>query len=475
MIQYSALSLWDFLRLRGSMVPKGLSWALPSAALAFVFHRLMYEWTEWSQYAVEPSGTARAVFTIFTSVVGFLIALRAQQSYARYWEGITLVERACGVWLNGCSNLIAFCSTAREKQDQVDEFQYILSRLMSLVVCYSMCDIAKLERSNFPHLEVDGLDPKSLVHLDMTSARQYVALQWIQRLVVENARTGVIDIQPPILSRVFQELSIGIVHFIDAHKVAVVPYPFAFAQILWWMLIAISIVLIPLVCAVSADAPMASVYTFLVVFVYWSVYYTAVEIERPFGKAENHLPLDKLNKRFNSVLSRLLEAKAQQMPHMIKKPSSSVRYARRTSCSSHSISGRTAGFFGGLKQVFLGSSSSSVPGALDAANHIASLASSADSEHGKVDDHCYTNVDQPCFGSEISSASPHPGTSSHQSTTVSQRFPRTHAQVEEDRGGAVRPLWQHGVCSRSSEALSARQQPSRDRPPEIRQMIDRQV
>lgn len=40
---------------------------------------------------------------------------------------------------------------------------------------------------------------------------------------MEGSRSGVVDIAPPILSRVFQEFSIGIVHCIDARKIALVP------------------------------------------------------------------------------------------------------------------------------------------------------------------------------------------------------------------------------------------------------------
>lgn len=62
---------------------------------------------------------------MFTFILGFLVVFRARLSYSRYWEGITLVEQACGVWLNGCSNLFAFCSTAPEKQAALGGCQVI--------------------------------------------------------------------------------------------------------------------------------------------------------------------------------------------------------------------------------------------------------------------------------------------------------------------------------------------------------------
>lgn len=112
----------------------------------------------------------------------------------------------------------------------------------------------------------------SLAYLEATTAKQNVALQWMQRLVVENARSGVIDIAPPILSRVFQELSIGIVHFIDANKISTVPFPFVFAQTVWGMLAFASIVPLPLLLAIGLSASKAAAYTFLIVFAFWSVH-----------------------------------------------------------------------------------------------------------------------------------------------------------------------------------------------------------
>lgn len=48
----------------------------------------------------------------------------------------------------------------------MQEFQYLLSRLASLLVCYSMCDISSLDRSRFPHLDTKFMDPSSLEYLE---------------------------------------------------------------------------------------------------------------------------------------------------------------------------------------------------------------------------------------------------------------------------------------------------------------------
>jgi len=332
MIYYIAENPLSLVRWKGSVVPKACRWAVPCSALAVLYSRILHVWTDWSLiFDEEPSKYEVNSWGLITYVMGFLIVFRAQHAYNRYWEAITLVERACGVWLNGFSNLIAFCSTDPTKQEQVEEFQYVLSRLMSLLFCYCMSDISNLDRSEFPHLDLSGIDPACLEYLEATSAKQNVALQWLQRMIVECNRSGVIDISAPILSRVFQELSIGIVHLMDAKKISVVPYPFGFAQVVWVLLVFFSVLPVPVMCAIGMAAHKAAGYTFLVVFVFWSVHHLAVEIELPFGDSPNDLPLGQVNHRFNKVLQRLLEMSAQETPNLLRKPDMSMRFMRRRS------------------------------------------------------------------------------------------------------------------------------------------------
>jgi len=305
----------------GSVAPHALRWAIASGALAVVYHRIFDENEKLTSGVVlELGGMAdyeKIGWSLFTMILGFLTALRAQLAYNRYWEGITLVERACGVWLNGCSNLIAFCSASPENQKEVQAFQYLLSRLMSLLVCYSMCDISQLDRECFPHLDLAHISLESLQHLEGTSARRNIVLQWVQRLVVEKSRSGIIDIAPPILSRVFQEFSIGYVHMIDANKITTVPFPFHLAQLTWVMLAFYCLLPLPMFCAIGLHEPKACGMAFLVSFVFWYLHYAALRTERPFGNALSDLPLEEVNHRFNSVLQRLLEPASQETPSLV--------------------------------------------------------------------------------------------------------------------------------------------------------------
>lgn len=96
-----------------------------------------------------------------------------------------------------------------------------------------------------------------------------------QRLIVDHSRNGVLDIAPPILTRAFQELTIGHTHFIDANKVTAVPFPFAFAQMVWLMLVFFSLIVVPGICAFCLSADKAAFYTFVILFPYWSIHFIA--------------------------------------------------------------------------------------------------------------------------------------------------------------------------------------------------------
>lgn len=341
MIRYDRFSPFAFLRLRGSVAPLALRWAVPCACLATLYRVAIHFLYDGEALSSDPISTISmaetSAWTVFTSILGFLIVFRAQLAYQRYWEGLSLAERACGAWLNSFSSVIAFCSNAPEKRSAVLRFQLILSRMMSLLLCISMCEVSELDHTHFMHLDLNSvdLDPQSLAHLDAIddpTAKQKVVLQWIQRLIVDHSRNGVLDIAPPILTRAFQELTIGHTHFIDANKVTAVPFPFAFAQMVWLMLVFFSLVVVPGICAFCLSADKAAFYTFIILFPYWSIHFIAVEIEMPFGGDPNDLPLEEINSRFNETLVVLLHPGAQKTP--MSEPAPAPAAAPRRSSSA---------------------------------------------------------------------------------------------------------------------------------------------
>merc|ERR1719486_130150 len=141
-----------------------------------------------------------------------------------------------------------------------------------------------------------------------------VITQWMQSSIVSHMNSGVLPVPPPILSRVFQELSNGIVFLSSAQKLMEIPFPFPYAQMVTTMLM-ISSIGTPMVAGTYVKSPFwASTLTFILVFAFWSINYIAAEIEMPFGEDKNDLNITDLQERMNAELCLLLEARVQHAP-----------------------------------------------------------------------------------------------------------------------------------------------------------------
>jgi len=139
----------------------------------------------------------------------------------------------------------------------------------------------------------------------------------------------VIPIAPPIASRVFQELSNGIVNVQNAKKIREFPFPFPYAQMITTFLLLIWVIT-PCLCAMVVKAPSVScAISFVVPFAFWSLNYIAAELELPFGDDPNDLPIAMMQVNFNESLSLLLN------PLVSVTPKFEFKGGPYSSCSRH--------------------------------------------------------------------------------------------------------------------------------------------
>jgi len=308
-------------KIRGSVFPKTLTWAVPNALVAFMVKYAMVNY--WGDYDGDTvlqrgdytSSGFTALWSGYTFILGFLLVFRTQIAYSRFWEGCTALQQVKGSWVNAVSNLISFCSILPEKADEVNAFQHLLVRLMSLLFNAALQEIAPdLTDDLFETLGVDGIDTKDLDFLESCEEKSDVLLLWIQKLIVQNSYAGVIPIPPPILSRVFQELSNGIVDVQAARKISEFPFPFPYAQMISCFLI-LHYVLSPfLACFLVSDPLAAGTVTFVTVFAVWSINYIAAEIESPFGDDPNDIGVVEMQLMFNKGLKRLMAPESRMPP-----------------------------------------------------------------------------------------------------------------------------------------------------------------
>eukprot|EP00927_Polykrikos_kofoidii_P060521 TRINITY_DN5547_c0_g1_i1.p1 TRINITY_DN5547_c0_g1~~TRINITY_DN5547_c0_g1_i1.p1 ORF type:complete len:579 (-),score=73.90 TRINITY_DN5547_c0_g1_i1:189-1925(-) len=311
------------LQLKGSVFPKAMAFALPNAVLTFILNILYHRSGDDVEDVLGQPGEswsgAMSIWSSYTGSLAFLLIFRTQIAYSRFWEGGTTLQQVRGVWFNATSNLIAFCNDDPKFVDKVTTFQHMLVRLMSMLYCMSVQQVAVLDDEDFEIMELDGFDLDSLDFLHDSKEKCEVVMQWVQRSIVLNIHSEVIKIAPPIISRVFQELSNGVVDVMNAKKITEVQFPFPYAQMITVMLL-MHWTLTPVVGAVIIGPQqryIGSIIVFITLFSLWCLNYTAAELEMPFGDDPNDLPVADMVHSFNSSLKNLLEPMVQNPPSFV--------------------------------------------------------------------------------------------------------------------------------------------------------------
>jgi len=155
------------------------------------------------------------------------------------------------------------------------------------------------------------LEEKNLLRI--VTDRVSVVMNWI---IHDLARISPdLDIAPPIQSRMYQELSNGMLAFNQAMKLADVPFPLPYAQILT-LLLTVFIWLIPIYMNAFTDSNfMAPLLSFALCVGMWGLNDTAIELENPFGPDVNDILLVDFHLRFIDMCHECHLAHNVKMAH----------------------------------------------------------------------------------------------------------------------------------------------------------------
>lgn len=303
----------------GSVVPKALCFAVPSAVLAFA----QCYWTEFKSDFKQEFGTAdlteSQIWNALTAMIVILLSFRTRQALGRFWEGTGLLHQMRGEWFDAISCLMAFSRHSLETNPEgVWEFRHTLVRLTSLMHGCALHELKDIASEHFEVLDLNGLDKDTLDYLrhckDLSFNRFEALLHMIHVLITENDELGVIDIAPPILSRVYQELSRGMVNLHNAKKITDTQFPFPYAQLMMTLLL-LHAVLTPMVFSGLIVNPWwAAVVTLVPIFGMFSINFVATELEMPFGDDDNDLPLQTFQADMNTSLVMLIHENADLLP-----------------------------------------------------------------------------------------------------------------------------------------------------------------
>jgi len=316
-------------RWNGSVIPNALLVAVPSALLSVI---IMFFYSDADDEASFRNSVgadtlkSSQLWAALTAAIAFLVGFRTHKAYQRFWDGTTLLNQMWGEWFDAASCLFAFSHLARHAHPaEVKDFRHTLVRLMSLCHGSALEEISLSDNDpqGYPCLDIGGLDLLTLKWLrdckfnqELKFNRVEVIIHMIQNLIVENQEKGVLKIPPPILSRVFQTISRGQVNLANCKKIVYTLFPLPYAQVISVMLIVLN-VMTPLVMAsILEKAHYAFIFTVIPVFGLNAMNLVAIELEMPFGKDDNDLPLDEFQDHMNNSMLMLICDESDIVPHI---------------------------------------------------------------------------------------------------------------------------------------------------------------
>lgn len=134
-------------------------------------------------------------------------------------------------------------------------------------------------------------------------AKAHLVMHWITEAITSyHLKGGFGEVHPPIVSRLYQELSNGMLGFSQAKRIAHLPFPFIYAQ-LTEFLVCILIVTIPFLMIVFVNTmTLGILFTFCSCMGFCSLYEATRELEDPFLFEPNDLPLLTWQGEFNEML-----------------------------------------------------------------------------------------------------------------------------------------------------------------------------
>lgn len=138
------------------------------------------------------------------------------------------------------------------------------------------------------------------------SAKVTLAWHWLSEHIIREHLAGSLgDVGPPIISRIIQFLSDGMIFYNHARKTMFIPFPFPHAQISAFFTFTIMVTVPLLMDEYATDLYIGAALTFLTVTCLAGLHEVARELENPFRNVPNEIPLVTLLAMFNESLITL--------------------------------------------------------------------------------------------------------------------------------------------------------------------------
>mmetsp|Transcript_74533 Transcript_74533/g.197988 ORF Transcript_74533/g.197988 Transcript_74533/m.197988 type:complete len:490 (-) Transcript_74533:146-1615(-) len=260
-------------------------------------------WSHWKDLIV----TKQALRSHDIEKAARLPQFRIIELCSRRTEVRAKLQVAPGSPVGNCFNpTYAVCRTVSEFDTMTDASFCMTTSdvtwLSDLCVLGSMSDdeMAGLDGS---WREDDAYDSSSNSQPD----RVNMLASWINEDI--NELVPLVGIPPPIMSRCYQELSNGMLGFNQATKMADIPFPFPFLQLMELLLVCYSCCL-PIYAAQFTGGLFSSpILAIIVSLSFWSLSEISRELETPFADGPSQLPVIDMHERFVEVLRMMFFAR----------------------------------------------------------------------------------------------------------------------------------------------------------------------
>lgn len=137
-------------------------------------------------------------------------------------------------------------------------------------------------------------------------AKVALCTMWLNEFTMrEHLNGGMGKVGPPIISRLQQYTSDGMLWYNSARKVAYVPFPFVHEQITT-LYVMVAVFVFPALYITFAEFWAGFVLNFLTVMAFVGLNEVSRELENPFRNAPNDLPLNLFQSQFNEALMSTL-------------------------------------------------------------------------------------------------------------------------------------------------------------------------
>lgn len=234
---------------------------------------------------------------------------RAKQGAA--WRDRLVLRRELRVSEDICAStaMPTFFAESEEAKHQLPEAKFV-GKSSSLATLRSSATMMVNNAWFADFRVVSQPSPEEYQQLQQTKDRVGAVSYWIVHDMAQISEDVIIA--PPIQSRMYQELSNGMLGFNNSLKIADVPFPFPYAQLLTWIMILFSCLIPFYVVVFTRSMIMSPIAAFIAFAGMWCINEVAIELENPFGADDNDISCWDFHERF---LEGLFE---QRAVHTIK-------------------------------------------------------------------------------------------------------------------------------------------------------------